>query len=97
MQPFARMAGHVDVPVTQGPDRQRQGKSAGVPGLLKDRLIRFRQDSSMAEPAPHVVNAGHRCGSIGRPVPIMLSRVTNSASASSSIPALPDGRSGITM
>ena len=38
----------------------------------------------------------YNAGAFGRPVPIMLSRVTSAASASSSMPSVPSGRIGST-
>ena len=49
--------------------------------------------------AAHVLRAVHQatsCGCFGRPVPIMLSRVTRSASRSSLQPSVPAGRIGST-
>src|SRR5207237_7389281 len=60
----------------------------------------FRLDLAEAVHAAHVVHAVHdrACAADrGRPVPIMLSRVTSAASSCSLHPSVPAGRCGSTM
>src|SRR6202044_1421674 len=62
--------------------------------------IRLMLDFAKAVHAAHIVDAIHHAtslGCFGRPVPIMLSRVTSAASLSSLQPSVPAGRIGNTM
>ena len=77
-----------------------QGEHAPLPLGMERRLVGLGLD--LAEPvhAAHVVHAVHDAtssGRLGRPVPIMQSRVTSAASRSSLQPSVPAGRSGSTM
>src|ERR1700750_366978 len=65
---------------------------------MEHRFIRLGLDLAEAVHAAHVVDAVHdgAPGVFGKPVPIMLSRVTISASCSSLQPSVPFGRIGNT-
>src|ERR1700761_7086806 len=65
---------------------------------MEHRLIGFRLDLAEAVHAAHVVDAVHdgAPGVFGKPVPIMESRVTISASCCSLQPSVPAGRIGST-
>ena len=74
-------------------------KRAPFPFGMKQRLVGFGLDRAGPVDAAHVVRAVHQaasCGCFGKPVPIMLSRVTRSASRSSLQPSVPAGRIGST-
>ena len=66
--------------------------------VVKHRLVRLGLDLAEAVHAAHVVHAVHdgAPGVLGKPVPIMESRVTSSASCSSLQPSVPAGRIGST-
>ena len=96
---LARKARHVDVPAARPRHRQRQRKRAAFPLGVKHRLVRLGLDRAETLDAAHVLRAVHQAvspGCFGRPVPIMLSRVTRSASCSSLQPSVPSGRIGST-
>src|SRR6201991_5036597 len=65
---------------------------------MKHRLRRFSLRLAETVHAAHVMHAVHdgAPGSLGKPVPIMESRVTRSASFSSLQPSVPLGRIGNT-
>src|ERR1700743_183527 len=65
---------------------------------MKSRLVLFGLDLAETVHAAHVVNAVHdgAPGVFGKPVPIMESRVTISASCASLQPSVPLGRIGST-
>src|SRR5437868_10137731 len=65
---------------------------------MKHRLVWLHLDLAEAIHAAHVVHAVHdgAPGVFGKPVPIMESRVTSSASWSSLQPSVPAGRIGTT-
>src|SRR6195256_902932 len=65
---------------------------------MKHRLVRLDLDLAEAVHAAHVVHAIHdgAFGVFGKPVPIMESRVTKSASCCSLQPSVPSGRIGST-
>src|SRR6195256_552079 len=65
---------------------------------MKHRLVRLGLDLAEAVHAAHVVHAIHdgAPGVFGKPVPIMESRVTSSASCCSLQPSVPAGRIGST-
>src|SRR5262249_35058184 len=69
-----------------------QGEQTSLPISMEHRLIRLPRDRAEAVHAAHVVDAVHT-----RAVPIMPSRVTRPASASSLRPSAPFGRWGRTM
>ena len=98
-QPLAAMAGGIDVPFAKRPCRHRQCQRAGMPVCGEDlAFIRLARHRPVAEPSAHIVDAGHVAApaTAGNPVPIMESRVTNPASAASSMPPVPSGRIGRT-
>src|SRR6185437_1935413 len=71
---------------------------AAFPPRMEHRLVRLDLDLAETIHAAHVVHAVHdgTPGVFGKPVPIMLSRVTSSASFSSLQPSVPLGRIGST-
>src|SRR5436190_1469443 len=94
----------VDVPGAGVAHGALHRQHAAFPLGVKRRLVRFDLDLAEAVHAAHVVNAVHYRaplwvwpGLSGRPVPIMESRVTRSASLSSLQPSVPAGRIGSTM
>ena len=96
---LTREARHIDIPAARHAHRQRQRKGALFPVAVEDRLVRLRLDRAVAVRAAKVLTAVHFAtsfGDFGRPVPIMESRVTRSASFSSLQPSVPAGRMGNT-
>ena len=99
-QRFDAGAAFVDGP---GADRAHgavERQAATFPGGVEDRLVLLGLDFAEAVHAAHVVDAVHQAtslASLGRPVPIMQSRVTSVASFSSLQPSVPAGRIGRTM
>ena len=87
----------------QPPGRPIASVSANARPLplgMKHGLVRLGLDRAEPLHAAHVLRAVHDAtslGRFGRPVPIMLSRVTRSASFSSLQPSVPAGRIGSTM
>ena len=74
-------------------------KARRFPVAVKHRLVRLGHNRAKALGAAHVMRAVHQAvspGCFGRPVPIMLSRVTSSASCSALQPSVPSGRIGST-
>src|SRR5262249_15169315 len=72
---------------------------AALPFCVKGRLAHFRYDWTKSVTSTHVMRAIHRdppSGNVGRPVPIMQSRVTIDARRSSLHPSGPSGRIGRT-
>ena len=71
---------------------------APFPSLMERRLVGLDFDFAEAVHPAHVVDAvGHaRSADLGKPVPIIESRVTSAASSSALKPAVPDGRIGST-
>src|SRR5689334_7651278 len=65
---------------------------------MEHRFIRLDVDLAEAVHAAHVVHAVHdgAPGVLGKPVPIIESRVTSAASCSSLHPSVPAGRIGST-
>src|SRR5205814_9371528 len=92
---FAREALHVDVEAGIGAHGAHHRHDAALPRFVEGRLVGLDLDLAEAVHAAHVVHAVH-VGTFGRPAPIMLSRVTISASSSSLQPSVPAGRSGST-
>src|SRR5262249_6532230 len=88
----------VDVPLPPGADRPRQRVHAALPARVEYRLVPLDADRSHALHAAHVVRAVHLApsarGMVTFPTPLMDSRVTRPASASSLRFSLPVGRSG---
>src|SRR5215211_5242858 len=98
----------VDVPGAGVAHGALHRQHAAFPLRVKRRLVLFDLDLTEAVGAAHVVNAIHHLaplcgwpvvwpGLSGRPVPIIESRVTRSASLSSLQPSVPAGRMGSTM
>src|SRR5690348_15380521 len=92
-------------PLVDGPGADHahgavEREAAAFPRGVKHRLVLLRFDFTEAVHAAHVMNAVHHAASaefLGRPVPIMQSRVTSVASFSSLQPSVPCGRIGSTM
>ena len=98
-QPLAAMAGGIDVPFAKRPCRHGQRQRAGMPACGEHPgFIRFARHRTITEAPAHVMDAGHVAApaTAGNPVPIMESRVTNPASAASSMSPVPSGRIGST-
>ena len=86
----------VQVPLSERPGGQCHRQRPGLPVLVKHRaVLALGLDRAVAESPAHIVDPGH-AGACGRPVPIMLSRVTSAASAARSSPSVPAGRIGST-
>ena len=77
-------------PAGDGPARKAQ---PGLPGQAHRR----RDETAQRAGRGPVKKVAHAPGDSGRPVPIMLSRVTSAARRSASQPSVPAGRAGITM
>src|SRR5215510_9860245 len=89
----------VDIPGTSVCHGSLHSEHAALPRSVKHRLVLFDLDFAEAVHAAHIVHAVHQrfsLGFLGRPVPIMESRVTSSASFSSLQPSVPAGRIGNT-
>jgi hypothetical protein len=89
----------IDVPETGRAHGPVHRQHAAFPAFVKHRLVRLGIDFAEAVHATHVVDAIHQAtslGVLGRPVPIMQSRVTSEASLSSLQPSAPAGRIGTT-
>src|SRR5262249_2215966 len=95
---LAGEARHVDIPAAGARHCDRERAGALFPFVMEHRLVRFRLDRTETGNAAHVMRAIHQeaPGCFGNPVPIMLSRVTSSASCSSLQPSVPFGRIGST-
>src|SRR6202044_262308 len=94
---FDAGAGLIDGPDAGVAERAIEPEAAAFPWRVEYRLVRLRLDFAEAVHAAHIVDAIHQPASFacfGRPVPIMLSRVTNAASLSSLQPSVPAGRIG---
>src|SRR5262249_38740294 len=97
---FPCLATCISIPFAPGPERGPDGLQASLPARMKHRLGLLRLDRTEVLHPAHVVDAVHPFvpsldGTI-MPTPIMESRVTNAASASSLNPSVPAGRSGNT-
>ena len=81
-QHFERGASAVDGPQPGGADRALQRMNAPLPRRVEDGLVGFRLDRAEAVHPAHIVDrvAHGLAAGWGRPVPIMQSRVTISAS-----------------
>ena len=93
------MAARVNVRLAPSVDCDVQGVYSPLPSRVKDRLVLLVLDRTHAVHAAHVMNAIHclpPCGKVTLATPIMASRVTSAASASSVRFSLPAGRSGKT-
>ena len=97
---LARAATHVDVPHARRAHRERQRERLGFPRRVKEHPFRFGDDPTVPVLAAEI---GVRCvghcalpAARGNPVPIIESRVTSAASASSRKPSVPAGRRGST-
>src|SRR5215510_7900903 len=89
----------VDIPGTSVCHGSLHSEHAALPRSVEHRLAFFDFDFAEAVHAAHIVHAVHQrtsLGFLGRPVPIMESRVTSSASFSSLQPSVPAGRIGST-
>src|SRR4051794_40883099 len=97
-QRLAIEARGVDVEGARRAHRAHHGENTRFPLLVKHRLVWPRPHPSGPPPSPPVVDAVHEGapGVLGKPVPIMESRVTSSASCSSLQPSVPAGRIGST-
>src|SRR5206468_7320801 len=93
---LARVAAHVDRPLAPGAHGEVEREDAALPLFVEDRLVGLRVDRAEALHAAEVVGAVHRAGALGRPTPIIESRVTSPARSSSLRPSVPAGRSGST-
>src|SRR5262245_58108008 len=96
---LARETGHIDIPAAGHTHRHREREGALFPFAVKDRFVRLRLDRTMTVRSAKVLTAVHFAmsfGDFGKPVPIMESRVTSSASFSSLQPSVPSGRMGST-
>src|SRR5450759_1642507 len=95
---LAREARHVDVPAAGHAHGEREREGAAFPFGVEYGLAQFRLDRPEAVHAAEILPAVHfgSSGRFGKPVPIMESRVTNSASLSSLQPSVPSGRIGMT-
>src|SRR5499427_318977 len=94
-----REPGHVDIPLPGGSQRAVHRHHPRFPRGMENRFVRLRLDFAEPVHAAHVVDAVHAtpsCGRLGRPVPIMESRVTRLASRSSLQPSVLAGRAGST-
>ena len=72
-------APHVDVPFTGPTCDQGKREYATLPFCVKGRLAYFRYDRTKSVTSAHIMRAVHRdppSSNVGRPVPIMQSRVT---------------------
>ena len=78
--------------------RKRKCEGALLPLIMEYRLVHLRLDGAVAVRAAEVLPAVHfkSFGDFGKPVPIIESRVTSSASFSSFQPSVPAGRIGTT-
>src|SRR5579864_4113325 len=96
---FDAVASHIDIPGTGRAHHSAHRQDAALPALVEDRLVGLGVDFAKAIHAPHVVDAIHQAtspGFLGKPVPIMQSRVTSVASFSSLQPLVWRGRIGKT-
>src|SRR3954449_2360913 len=91
-------ARRVDIEGARRAHGTHQRHRARLPFGVKHRLVRLDLDLAEAVHAAHVVHAVHdgAPGVFGKPVPIIESRVTSSASCSSLQPSVPFGRIGST-
>src|SRR6516164_3458279 len=98
-QAFALEAEGVNVPQICDAGYHVEREGMAFPFLVEDRLVLLRDHGPEAVHAAHVRRAVHlrSFGDLGKPVPIMESRVTSSASFSSLQPSVPAGRIGSTM
>src|SRR5690348_7410083 len=97
-----RSATDIDVPIAEEAGDALHGEDAAFPIGVKDGLVLLGRHRAKAMHPAHVMDAIHcdvlLCvGCSGSPVPTMESRVTSSASCSSSQPSVPAGRCGMTM
>src|SRR6202034_1888964 len=97
-QRFPVKARGIDIERARGAHGAHHRQDAAFPFGMKHRLVRLRLDLAKAVHAAHVVHTVHdgAPGGFGKPVPIMESRVTSSASCCSLQPSVPSGRIGKT-
>ena len=90
----------VDRPPSPSAERPIDGIDPPLLRGVEDRFVLLVLDRTHVLVATHVMYAVHSrapfCGRATLPTPIMASRVTNAANASSLICSLPAGRSGMT-
>src|SRR5262249_22235704 len=98
MQRLPRMAGDVDGPESERAAAEVETERALFPFVVEDRLVLLGIDRAEAHHAAEILGAVHAAapGCNARPVPIIESRVTRSASFSSLQPSVPFGRRGRT-
>ena len=100
-QRLSRRARHVEIPASGRAHRERERKHPRFPHGVEHLALRLRHDRSEAAlPAEirvaDIMHVQTPAALRARPVPIIESRVTNAASASSAHPWVPGGRCGIT-
>src|ERR1044071_8957800 len=93
------MTAGIDRPSAENSEGAAHGQHPPFPAMMKNRLVRLKL--ALAEPihAPHVMYAVHQAASLGflgKPAPIMQSRVMRFASCASLQPSVPAGRIGRT-
>src|SRR5262249_46000217 len=95
---FALEPESIEIPEFGDAGHHIEGERHALPTRVKHPLIRFGHNRPKAVHAAHVGRAIHGSspGCLGRPVPIMLSRVTSSTSFPSLQPSVPAGRIGTT-
>src|SRR5205809_283600 len=97
---LARVARHVDVPLSQEAGGKRHAEHAAFPFVVEDRLVPLGNDGPHPVHASEIVRAVHgRAAFAGEgtlATPIIALRVTSAANCSSLIPSVPAGRSGST-
>src|SRR4051794_27861293 len=100
MQALAGVTAHIEVPGPGRAHRKGQTESPALPIRVEPGLVGLRLDRAEAHHAPKILRAIHEAPTLSelsaKPVPIMESRVTRSASASSLQPSVPSGRIGTT-
>ena len=80
MQAFSGMTALVNVPGSKRATRQGDAERPLLPLRVKDRFVRFLRDRTKTHLSAEVLWPVHGPISNGRPVPIIESRVTSSAS-----------------
>jgi hypothetical protein len=96
MQRLARPPAFINVPGAQRAGCNDEPERALFPIGVEERFVHFRVDRSEGHVAADIVRPVHGTDAFGRPVPIMESRVTRSASLSFDRPSVPAGRIGTT-
>src|SRR3954467_11626048 len=98
MQRLARVATDIDVPRAQRAGAERHPRRPLPPLGMEDRFVLLGAHGAEAHHAAEILRAVHAAppGARARPVPIIESRVTRSASRASLQPSVPAGRIGTT-